>query len=178
MERQADSSHVYRSNIDCHYSYAAKLGKPKGSRNKKTLEKLGLLRADTGGTGSKAAREAATRDDQHQSSKSDGQGHPFASTSTAGSSMAATWLASPPVYPQLGDGWELPSHLKAGDIFSGPLDFDMSLPSSSSGGGLIHVSTAHPLHIAHLDGIKVVANMLPDTSPYWSLRPWTRICGL
>lgn len=28
------------SHIPCHYSYAARIGKPKGSKNKKTLEKL------------------------------------------------------------------------------------------------------------------------------------------
>ncbi|GFF56483.1 hypothetical protein IFM51744_08916 [Aspergillus udagawae] len=34
----------YRDNLRCHYSYKAKLGKPKGSMNKKTIERLRRMR--------------------------------------------------------------------------------------------------------------------------------------
>lgn len=47
-EKLADR--IPSSNADCHYSYTAKLGKPKGSRNKKTLEKLGLLSSKADGS--------------------------------------------------------------------------------------------------------------------------------
>ncbi|KAF2711266.1 hypothetical protein K504DRAFT_465036 [Pleomassaria siparia CBS 279.74] len=36
-----------RDNIPCHYSYPARVGKPKGSRNKKTIEKLNALARQT-----------------------------------------------------------------------------------------------------------------------------------
>lgn len=35
-------NNLISSNLTCTYSYMAKLGKPKGSRNKRTLERLGL----------------------------------------------------------------------------------------------------------------------------------------
>lgn len=34
----------YRDDLRCHYSYKAKVGKPKGSRNKKTIERLRRMR--------------------------------------------------------------------------------------------------------------------------------------
>lgn len=39
-----------QSNIECIYSYMAKLGKPKGTRNKKTLERLNQMAMNTGET--------------------------------------------------------------------------------------------------------------------------------
>lgn len=38
---------MLHSGISCHYSYTAKMGKPKGSRNKKTLESLRSINTPT-----------------------------------------------------------------------------------------------------------------------------------
>jgi hypothetical protein len=48
------------SNVPCHYSYPARVGKPKGSRNRKTIEKLNAL-------AQKAGVESSQADPPHQS---------------------------------------------------------------------------------------------------------------
>lgn len=51
------------SNVDCQYSHTAKLGKPKGSRNKKTLEKLAsAARENVNASGSLAPQAQSALD--------------------------------------------------------------------------------------------------------------------
>ncbi|KAF2801058.1 hypothetical protein K505DRAFT_355138 [Melanomma pulvis-pyrius CBS 109.77] len=49
-----------RDNMPCHYSYPGRVGKPKGSKNKKTLEKLNALTQ-------RASEESARGEQPHQS---------------------------------------------------------------------------------------------------------------
>lgn len=68
-DRVADT--LPSSNADCHYSYTAKLGKPKGSRNKKTLEKLGLLSSDAKNSSGAKPKTSSASSSSHNSKKRD-----------------------------------------------------------------------------------------------------------
>lgn len=68
-DRVADTSPS--SNADCHYSYTAKLGKPKGSRNKKTLEKLGLLSSDATNSSGAKPKAISASSSSHKSTRRD-----------------------------------------------------------------------------------------------------------
>ena len=169
LEQKTDLSWcVYCSNLDCHYSHTARLGKPKGSRNKKTLQKLGLLPAARGrrtGTGMgrdadlDAVLEEVTRDEQQESKQLDGQEHRnsgFSLTPPAAAaepSMAMAWLTSSPPCPPVGHGWELPPQTDD-DVFRGHLGIDMPFAPSLPDKDFFQVSSVthsvYPLKVVRV----------------------------
>lgn len=60
---QSSLTYLGRSNAECQYSHMAKLGKPKGSRNKRTLEKLATASGSSTAPGPSAASGHPTQRD-------------------------------------------------------------------------------------------------------------------
>ena len=95
------------SDIPCRYSYMAKLGKPKGSRNKKTFEKLSRMAAPSP---SQMNTPSSTANLSHTSS-------------IAGSVPSLDHISSTPQSgSQFGDGYDFPL---PSDLFSSMLGLDL-----------------------------------------------------